>query len=183
MFKLIGILGRLTAFLIVFEGQDRGSLHFHGLFWGNIPPAFYQFASDKESLIKEIGLVVDSCVKAYVNDNIHLFELKRNLYNKEKSDLRDGQGNFINNNIIDNNVYRGSIELGSFSHMDIGEKAEAYPLEKKRFETMFRNVHMTDSEIEKIFKEMNLFDLHVQLSARNCNFHKHSFTCHKGNFF
>ena len=177
----------------MFEAQTRGCLHFHGLFWGSIPSALFQYASDKPELCKKLADVVDSSVQAFVNQYIHLYRLQLTALQKAKRaiECNDYNNSHNSSNKEDGEKlddYRGTImnldNLALFDFAHMGSKDYPYLAEVEICRDIFRNVQFSEIQINEMMKDLkSLFDIHVQLSASSCNFHKHTFTCHKGKYF
>ena len=172
----------IHAYLLVFEAQDRGSLHFHGSFWGAYSPSFFQYSSDKPNLVLHLQSYLDSCIQTFVDDHIHLSKLCEQLNNdnsKEKNKIDENEESSNTKNTI--KPYRGSLNVDNPGVTTIiKDDTDLYPETKALYKDIFLSRGFTDVGVENVFEEMSLFDMHVHLSARNCNYHKHSFTCHKG---
>jgi hypothetical protein len=101
----------MIAFFMIYESQARGSLHFHGLFWGGIPPSILQFAADKPALSEKIRMVIDSVVKCYVSDDIQKLRFFEMIHNRKindnnfKSNSEDGEKQKVIK------AYRPSLEI------------------------------------------------------------------------
>ena len=54
-----GLFGTCVAHCTCYECQGRGSLHFHGLFWGGIPPWLLYMVVGNRELVQAVAAVLD----------------------------------------------------------------------------------------------------------------------------
>ena len=66
-----GLFGTWVAHCTCYECQGRGSLHFHGLFWGGIPPWLLDMVVGNSELVKAVATVLDQQICAALDAHIH----------------------------------------------------------------------------------------------------------------
>ena len=66
-----GLFGTCVAHCTCYECQGRGSLHFHGLFWGGIPPWLLDMVVGNSELVKAVATVLDQQICAALDAHIH----------------------------------------------------------------------------------------------------------------
>ena len=66
-----GLFGTCAAHCTCYECQGRGSLHFHGLFWGGIPPWLLDMVVGNSELVKAVAIVLDQQICAALDAHIH----------------------------------------------------------------------------------------------------------------
>ena len=66
-----GLFGTCLAHCTCYECQGRGSLHFHGLFWGGIPPWLLDMVVGNSELVQAVAAVLDQQICAALNAHIH----------------------------------------------------------------------------------------------------------------
>ena len=66
-----GLFGMCVAHCTCFECQSRGSLHFHGLFWGGIPPWLLNMMVGNNELVKAVVAVLDQQICAALDAHIY----------------------------------------------------------------------------------------------------------------
>ena len=66
-----GLFGTCVAHCTCYECQGRGSLHFHGLFWGGIPPWLLDMVQGSGDLIRAVAAVLDQQICASLDAELH----------------------------------------------------------------------------------------------------------------
>ena len=66
-----GLFGTCVDHCTCYECQGRGSLHFHGLFWGGIPPWLLDMVVGNSELVKAVATVLDQQICAALDAHIH----------------------------------------------------------------------------------------------------------------
>ena len=66
-----GLLGTCVAHCTCYECQGRGSLHFHGLFWGGILPWLLDMVVGNSELVQVVAAVLDQQICAALDAHIH----------------------------------------------------------------------------------------------------------------
>ena len=66
-----GLFGTCVAHCTCYECQGRGSLHFHGLFWGGIPPWLLDMVRGNGDLIRAVAAVLDQQICASLDAELH----------------------------------------------------------------------------------------------------------------
>ena len=66
-----GLFGTCVAHCTCYECQGRGSLHFHGLFWGGIPPWLLDMVVGNSELVQAVAAVLDQQICAALDAHIH----------------------------------------------------------------------------------------------------------------
>ena len=66
-----GLFGTCVAHCTCYECQGRGSLHFHGLFWGGIPPWLLDMVRGNGDLIRAVAAALDQQICASLDAELH----------------------------------------------------------------------------------------------------------------
>ena len=66
-----GLFGTCVAHCTCYECQGRGSPHFHGLFWGGIPPWLLDVVVGNSELVQAVAAVLHQQICAPLDAHIH----------------------------------------------------------------------------------------------------------------
>jgi hypothetical protein len=67
-----GVFGNMVSFIGVTESQHRGTLHFHGIFFGGLRPELLQSVSHDSDMASAIAVALDSMYQAEIPREMHI---------------------------------------------------------------------------------------------------------------
>jgi energy-coupling factor transporter ATP-binding protein EcfA2 len=79
-----GLLGHPLAYLAVVEDHAKGTIHYHLIFFGSLPPYLLQRFASLESVCKTIGKTLDTMYRAKLPSSIHIQHLTKKIIKEMK---------------------------------------------------------------------------------------------------